>query len=327
MGKRQALLIGVPEYLSPQIEPLSIVRQDLNTLEDALQRSKYEVTVVGRKGAIETSRSRIRSQLKKACKQTKGVETLFLYLSGHGLHHNGRDYLVPADASMDDPEELEEYLVSLDLGSALDQCLAQTIVVVVDACREGVKLAAKSVSLSGWSSGECRQAVKRNLAIVFGCSQGQLSHFVPGDEGFSLFTRALAEVMDPEHDACTFLDVIAAAQKRLDELSGEYQKPSQKLRVFQEFGADREEQRRIICEGVLPEEPEDSSFDGESFRAVSSIPFQMPAIPANFVPRPEHSNELKRRLLLEDVSGVLVVSAIYGLGGIGKSVLATVLGV
>lgn len=57
------------------------------------------------------------------------------------------------------------------------------------------------------------------------------------------------------------------------------------------------------------------------------VPFQMPPIPKHFVPRLEQSDRVKTYLLNDETAspGTLVVSAIYGLGGIGKSVLATVL--
>ena len=326
MGKRRALLIGVPEYKDSKLDSLPIVYQDLNALESVLRKSNYDVDVIGRKGKEETGRSDINYAIETVCRESKGVETLLLYLSGHGLHYNGRDYLVPADARIDYSERFENYLVSLDLGSAIDQCLAQTIVMVVDACREGVKLTeSKSVALARWSRGERRQAAKRNLAVVFGCSQGEFSHFVSGEQGFSLFTCALAEVLDPEHPACTFSDVFDATQGRLNELSQEHQKSQQEIRIIQEFGATRDEQHRIICEGILPEESETIQEEIPTFQATPLVPWQMPAIPTTFVPRPEHSDELKHRLLSENESGTLVVSAIYGLGGIGKSVLATVL--
>ncbi len=54
---------------------------------------------------------------------------------------------------------------------------------------------------------------------------------------------------------------------------------------------------------------------------------QAPSLPRYFVERPEVSGELKKCLLSQETvkAGTLVVSAIYGLGGIGKSVLATAL--
>lgn len=55
----------------------------------------------------------------------------------------------------------------------------------------------------------------------------------------------------------------------------------------------------------------------------SCTPFQVPPLPSYFVDRPEVSRELKNYLLQATAStGALVVSAIHGLGGIGKSTLA-----
>lgn len=55
---------------------------------------------------------------------------------------------------------------------------------------------------------------------------------------------------------------------------------------------------------------------------------QMPPLPGHFVERPQHQQAVLDLLLCQDpeMPGTLVVSAIYGLGGIGKSVLAAALG-
>ena len=55
-------------------------------------------------------------------------------------------------------------------------------------------------------------------------------------------------------------------------------------------------------------------------------PFRAPMVPRHFVPRPEVSDELKHLLTDETAApGTLVVSAVHGLGGIGKTTLVAAL--
>jgi uncharacterized protein YeeX (DUF496 family) len=67
-------------------------------------------------------------------------------------------------------------------------------------------------------------------------------------------------------------------------------------------------------------------YDGRDRPSRSGKPFLMPPLPDYFVERPEEQQKVKDSLMsmATDSSnrGTLVVSAIYGLGGIGKSVLA-----
>ncbi|MEM9272487.1 MAG: NB-ARC domain-containing protein [Cyanobacteria bacterium P01_F01_bin.143] len=68
-------------------------------------------------------------------------------------------------------------------------------------------------------------------------------------------------------------------------------------------------------------------YYGSAPRSSFGIPFQAPPLPSHFVDRPEVSEDLKQRLLadLTNHSGTLVISAIQGLGGIGKTILAQAL--
>ena len=62
-------------------------------------------------------------------------------------------------------------------------------------------------------------------------------------------------------------------------------------------------------------------------RTPVGIPFQVPPLPSYFVDRPEISQDLKKRLIADSTthSETLAISAIQGLGGIGKTILAQAL--
>lgn len=59
----------------------------------------------------------------------------------------------------------------------------------------------------------------------------------------------------------------------------------------------------------------------------AGVPFMVPPLPGYFLDRPEVLGLLKKRLLEQDNSGkgALIVGALFGLGGVGKSVLAAAL--
>lgn len=249
MSKRRALLIGVPEYESDAIPNLPIVRKDLETLHTALEKSGFTVRSLGADG-LSHGRSKIRQALIRECKEAQGVETLLLYFSGHGMHFQGKDYLVPSDAMLDYAEFVEECLVPIDLGDIVDQAGADTIIFFVDACREGVKLGFKDISLAGWSRGERRQATRRSFVLVFACGPGQVSQYVAGETGFSLFSQALAEVLDPQHFACTLRDVLDETQVRLNALATEHRKQPQKIYYAHESAVEEDISSRIICNGL-----------------------------------------------------------------------------
>jgi DNA transposition AAA+ family ATPase len=65
----------------------------------------------------------------------------------------------------------------------------------------------------------------------------------------------------------------------------------------------------------------------QSSRPPRGIPFQALALPKDYVDRPEIRQKIKSMLIdcLVSRPGTLVVSAIYGLGGVGKSVMAAAL--
>ncbi|MEM9770352.1 MAG: NB-ARC domain-containing protein, partial [Cyanobacteria bacterium P01_D01_bin.73] len=106
----------------------------------------------------------------------------------------------------------------------------------------------------------------------------------------------------------------ASAKGKLEDLLEAFQGQNPKHSFVVEFLASEESQSP---------EPEEEDC-AEECEEVESYLCQAPPVPGYFVPRPEYSNQIRDRLLSDEIDepGTLVVSALQGLGGIGKSVLA-----
>jgi hypothetical protein len=171
---------------------------------------------------------------------------------------------------LDDADFVEEYLVPTDLGDIIDQSGAETVIFFVDACREGVKLDFKASYLAGWSRGERRQALRRSFVLAFACGPGQVSQYVGGEEGFSLFSKVLAEVLDPQHHACTLKEVLDETQVRLNALVAEHGKQPQKIYCAYESAVEDDTSLRVICDGVTATTAKGKASDPWSEAALQS---------------------------------------------------------
>ena len=237
MSKRRALLIGVPKYLSDSIKDLEFIPHDIRRLHESLETSGYLVETVGIEETKPVSIGILRSAVRKICREANKGDTLFVCYSGHGLHYKGQSYLVPYDVDIGDPN-IEDYLVPVDFGKEFEVSLASTILFFIDACREGIDYGSQSiVHYMRWGEDKLHFAKKRAFAYIFSCQAGEVSRYLEGSDGFSLFSRALAEVVHKDNQIKTFGQFRKYLQHRLDELAETNKKPRQKIRIRSESGA------------------------------------------------------------------------------------------
>ncbi|WP_295433285.1 caspase family protein [uncultured Thiodictyon sp.] len=248
--KRRACLIGVPRYDQKVIADLPVVTRDISRLQSVLEASDYRVkSHCPAKGEPDISLSRLRSLIREACRDAEDGETLILYFSGHGGHFQGKDCLVPCDADLRDPQTLGEYLLPVDvIAQAAQNCRAETVLFLVDACREGIKLAAKAIGLVPWNEEDRRLSGGRTLVTVLACARGEVAQF-QGDEdtGYSLFTEALCTVLAASHPATRLGDVLEAVNEELGRLVHKLGKSPQTIWVLGETPADRRALTQTIC--------------------------------------------------------------------------------
>ncbi|MER8029360.1 caspase family protein [Streptomyces bauhiniae] len=215
--RRHAVLIGVGETPDAQRRFASltdVVTKDLDALAEQLTASGYGVTALRPGGERPVDKGAITSALEGAAQ--RDCDLLLVYFTGHGVHLNGEDYLVPASALAPEPggqwtDGRRESLLPLDVSRYLARCRAESVVLVVDACRDG------QPEEDGTGFGAATvHAPSRRLALLVGCAKGQRCHY--GPEG-SHFTRALAEALNPLTPERTVEAVFHRAQARTTALA------------------------------------------------------------------------------------------------------------
>ncbi|KDN78711.1 hypothetical protein DF19_37075 [Streptomyces olindensis] len=253
MPQHKALLIGASEYDDPRIQDLPFVRDDLQRVRDALvERGFQSADIVESKRGItpNTVNARIRGFLRDAGQG----DTLLVLLSGHGQHFEGKDFLIPEDATFD-VGVFADSCIEIGWERELEDSPASHVVFLVDACREGVDrdTMAAPPGVQPWARRKVANALRRKVAYVYACTAPQLALFVgekenvrpgcePGTqpgESFSLFSRALADTIAADPHALRLHEFAARIQTRVEELHRAYGKtrPVQRVTVVTETAA------------------------------------------------------------------------------------------
>ncbi|WP_432118627.1 HD domain-containing protein [Streptomyces sp. bgisy032] len=253
MPQHRALLIGASEYDDPRIQDLPFVRDDLQRVRDALVRRGFlSADIVESKRGItpNTVNGRIRAFLRDAGQG----DTLLVLLSGHGQHFEGRDFLIPEDATFD-VGVFADSCIAIGWERELEDSPAAHVVFLVDACREGIDrdTMAAPPGVQPWPGRKVAAALRRKVAYVYACTAPQLALFVsekeavrPGcdagtqpGESFSLFSRAVADTIAADPHALRLREFAVRVQSRVEELHRAYGKarPPQQVTVVTETAA------------------------------------------------------------------------------------------
>ncbi|MGW1957603.1 caspase family protein [Streptomyces sp. NPDC001920] len=257
MARHRALLIGASDYEMRGVPPLPFIPADLARLGSVLEDRGFDDVQVlaGREGGKQVSANYVNARVAGFLRRAHPGDTLFILLSGHGVHAKGRDYLVPEDID-EDTHPFEAGCVAIDWREHLDETPAEHVVFLIDACREGIEQDSMGVtSVKQWSRQKISAALRRKVAYVYACSPGQYALFVrPHDfplspvagarvgDSFSIFSRSVSDVIAAHPGGATlplgrFQD---AVQNRMTELHRGYRKSGQPqfLRVVSDIPSD-----------------------------------------------------------------------------------------
>lgn len=245
MNRHKALLIGASDYDDPAITSLAFVGSDLRRMKNALTRRGFDAVEIATSKRGVTPNF-VNSQVSDFLWRARRGDALLVVLSGHGLHFEGADYLVPEDAYLR-AGAVDKSCIRIDWVKELEESAAEQIIFLIDACREGIDRdsMAPPPGVRQWSTRKVAASLRRKVAYVYACSPAQVALYVretdvratdeghvPATEAFSLFSRAVSDSISDL--ALTDLHAFEEAiQRRIDDAHHAHGKKGspQKVRV------------------------------------------------------------------------------------------------
>jgi len=172
---RVALVIGNGSY---DTAPLANPASDARAVAKALRAVGFSVTFEKDLGNLEMKRA-----LSEFGRTLEAGGVGLFYYAGHGIQHDGTNYLVPVDAELKRPDDLEIYGVQADAVLAkMENAGNRVNIVILDACRND--------PFSRSSGGGLAMMDARGTFLAYASGAGR----VATDEG--VYAKALVDHLD-----------------------------------------------------------------------------------------------------------------------------------
>jgi prolyl-tRNA editing enzyme YbaK/EbsC (Cys-tRNA(Pro) deacylase)/SAM-dependent methyltransferase len=252
-GRRHDILVAVGAYSDPQIDDLRCCENDMSTLTKTLATipsvwgspaKSTLVSTAARDGSC--SKTHLLTTLETALGDVASDDMVLLALSCHGVTVDGRNYLIPADASPDQPDT---WIPFQWVKRLLDDTECQFKVILVDACHSGdlpiaFKRAGFRIGFQEPTDVDDLLRSSRGVAYAAACGRDQLA-YVRRDGERSVWLDAVTARLDelrasPNGEPILVEDLLPeAALQTTDYVKGQ-------------LGKRQTPYYAIRCEGVLP---------------------------------------------------------------------------
>ena len=223
MGKNRAISIGINRY--DDLTPLKYAKRDAELMKDFFHsQAGFEQVLFF---SDDSPDFKGRSTHPSFTNLNKVLRTMFenpleagdnfwFFFSGHGMRHNGCDYLM---ASNSDPKDIERTGIPISyVTEQLRRCGADNVILILDACRDlGTK--------SGQGIGNQAAQVAREKGVVtfFSCSPNQLSYEIEALQQ-GVFTKAVLEGLGIRGRCATVGQLNSYLSARVPELICEHKR-------------------------------------------------------------------------------------------------------
>jgi Caspase domain/Sulfatase-modifying factor enzyme 1 len=206
---KEALLIANGDYAHFGKLPNPV--NDARLLAQSLQKIGFRVTLLedqSREGMLDALNA-----FEARLKENHGLA--FFHYGGHGVQVNGKNFLIPIDADIQDERKASTRAVDLEeVMTTLDASGSSVNVVVLDACRDNPLPKAATRSASRGLS--VVQTQPKHSLIIYAAKAGQKA-----EDG--LFTPALASVIT--QPGLSLTQIVMKVRREVEEKSNGNQTP------------------------------------------------------------------------------------------------------
>ena len=221
---KYAIIVGVDDYLQPEIPDLQLCVADAKALASVLVDScGYPAANIHLLIGNDASRQGIVQAVQELADPNlyRNKDTIIFYYSGHGLRINDANYLTPVDGSTFE-QEAQERNLSIDwIQQALFESGFQRKILLIDACR--TNSSAKGPNERGFVTPTVAAQFGTGLKAFYATKPGESSREDAG-LGHGLFTYYLLEGLggkaaEPESGLITFNSLESYVAEKMGEYS------------------------------------------------------------------------------------------------------------
>ncbi len=236
--RRVALVLGNADYGT--LPALKNPRNDARAISETLRAAGFDVRLV-----TDLTREGFETEFRRFVSDMEKADVSLVYYSGHGFQVGGENFLVPVDATLEEPADLEVQAIRLEYVLDYMRTGSKVQIVVLDACRnspfprDNYWVGNRMASPGG---GLAQVQGTLNTLIAFSTSPGAIAGDGLGD--LSPFSGAFAaHALTPNAEIRA---VMAAVRREVVENTGGQQVPWENSSLVEDVYLVRRDSRPVL---------------------------------------------------------------------------------
>ncbi len=193
--KRVALVIGNSTYI--HAGDLANPRNDAEDVARSFERVGFKVIM-----GLDLSKQSMNRLIRKFARALRGAQIGTFFYAGHGIQVDGKNYLVPIDAKLEDATGIDFELLRVDVIQRAMERTTSSNLIFLDACRNNplARNLARAMGTRGASIGRGLATIESGVGTLISFSTQPGNVALDGTGRNSPYAAALAKFLDRPGD-------------------------------------------------------------------------------------------------------------------------------